>query len=43
VHDTGSVTFEASAEFEQIAVMHGVQEVYDDQAAFDQLVCDRLT
>jgi hypothetical protein len=43
VHDTGSVTFEAGAEFEEIAVMHGFHEVYDDQAAFDQLVCDRLT
>lgn len=43
VHDTGSVTFEPGAEFEENAVAHGVHDVYDDQAAFDQLICDRIT
>jgi hypothetical protein len=43
VHDTGAVTFEPGAEFEEIAEMHGVHDIYDDQTAFDQLICDRLT
>lgn len=43
LHDTGPVTFEPGADFEEIAVMHGVHEVYDGSVDVDALICDALT
>lgn len=43
LHDTGPVTFEPGADFEEIAVMHGVHEVYDGSVNVDELICDALT
>ncbi|QSR31511.1 hypothetical protein CFI00_13560 [Nocardioides sp. S5] len=43
LHDTGTVTFEPGADFEEIAVMHGVHQVYDGTVDVDQLICDELT
>lgn len=43
LHDTGPVTFEPGAEFAEIAVKHGIHEVYDDPAVVDQLICDAVT
>ena len=37
------VTFEPGADFEEIAVMHGVHQVYDGTVDVDQLICDELT
>ncbi len=43
LHDTGSVTFEPGEDFESIAVMHGVHDVYDGRVDVDELICEALT
>lgn len=43
LHDSGSVTFEPGADFDEIAVMHGVHDVYSDPAVVDAAICDALT
>jgi hypothetical protein len=42
VHDTGLVTFQPGQDFEEIAVQHGVHDVYDDFDGFVQTLCDAL-
>ena len=42
LHDAGTVTFEPGTD-EDIAVMHGVHEVYDGTVDVDELICDELT
>ncbi len=43
LHDTGSVEFEPGAEFDVIASMKGVHDVYSDPAVVDRVICDALT
>jgi hypothetical protein len=43
LHDTGRVTFEPGADFEEVAVMHGVHEMYDGTVDIDVLICDTLS
>lgn len=43
LHDTGPVTFEPGADFEEIAEMHGIHEVYDNPAIVERVICDALT
>ena len=43
LHDTGSVEFEPGAEFDVIASMKGVHDVYSDPAIVDRVICDALT
>jgi len=43
LHDTGSVRFEPGAEFDVIASMKGVHDVYSDPAIVDRVICDALT
>jgi hypothetical protein len=42
LHDTGSVTFKPGQDFEAIATIHGVHDVYEDPSAIDALICDAL-
>lgn len=42
LHDTGTVTFEPGQEFEVIATMHGVHDVYEDPTAVEALLCEQL-
>lgn len=42
LHDTGPVTYEPGAEFEEIAVMHGVHAVSDDPAVVERVICSGL-
>lgn len=42
LHDTGPVTYELGADFEEIAVMHGIHEVSDDPAVVEQVICGGL-
>jgi hypothetical protein len=43
LHDSGSVRFEPGADFDAIAVMHGVHDAYSDSGAVDAVICDALT
>ena len=43
LHDTGPVTFEPGQDFEMIATMHGVHDVYEDPTAIDTLLCETLS
>lgn len=43
LHDTGRVEFEPGAEFDVIATMRGVHDVYSDPAVVDRVICDALT
>jgi hypothetical protein len=42
LHDTGPVTFQPGQDFEAIATMHGVHDVYQDPTAIDTLLCQQL-
>ncbi|MBA2465038.1 MAG: hypothetical protein H0V42_08705 [Nocardioidaceae bacterium] len=43
LHDTGIVTFAPGADFEDVAIMHGVHDFYSDPSSLDRLICDTLT
>jgi hypothetical protein len=43
VHDTGKVTFEPGADYEEIAVMRGVHDFYSDiDTAEERLICGNM-
>lgn len=43
LRDVGTVEFEPGQDYESVAVMHGVHDVYDGSVDFDALICDSLT
>ena len=42
VHDAGQIRFAPGADFEEIAVSHGLHVVYDDPSVVERAVCDAI-
>jgi hypothetical protein len=43
LRDVGQVVFEPGQDFETVATMHGIHDVYSDPSVVDRLICDSLT
>ena len=43
LRDMGTVTFEPGQDYESVAEMHGVHDMYSDPTVIDRLICDALT